>query len=46
MHPNIVPYGTFEVKYKEFIIIGAGTNNQFVSLCHVLGLGKDIYENA
>ncbi len=36
-HPNIVPYGTiFSTKDGFDIVIGVGTEKQFVNLCHCL----------
>jgi formyl-CoA transferase len=36
-HPSIVPYQTFKTK-DLWIIIGAGNNRQFESLCTIVGL--------
>lgn len=38
-HPNIVPYQTFKTS-DGYIIIAAGNDRQFHSLCDVLGLGE------
>ncbi len=37
-HPTICPYGAYEVKNKEYVIVGAGTNEQFKKFVKLLGL--------
>ncbi len=42
-HPNIAPYQTFKTK-DEDIIITAGNNKQFTSLCNILELKQLIHD--
>jgi crotonobetainyl-CoA:carnitine CoA-transferase CaiB-like acyl-CoA transferase len=38
-HPNIVPYGTlFTAKDGVQILLAVGTDKQFASLCHIIGM--------
>jgi len=44
-HPNIAPYGDiFETKDQVSVILGTGTQKQFVNLCKVLKL-EDLYSD-
>ena len=40
-HPNIAPYGdTFKTRDERNILLAVGSNKQFETLCHILGLEK------
>jgi crotonobetainyl-CoA:carnitine CoA-transferase CaiB-like acyl-CoA transferase len=41
LHPNIAPYGeTFLTADEKYIVLAVGSDRQFASLCHVLGIDQ------
>ncbi|MGZ5244008.1 MAG: CaiB/BaiF CoA transferase family protein [Bacteroidia bacterium] len=44
-HPNIAPYGdTFKTKDERNILLAVGSNKQFETFCHILGIGKILHD--